>query len=131
MSVFTAKELEYLAGQQLGRLATVGADGHPHVVPVTFRYSPETDTIAIGGRRMPTTRKWRDAGLHPRVSFVVDDMTSPAEAHMIEIRADAELLDAGGEQLIAGFAPQFMRLRPVRIIAFGIDPEGWTSRKIG
>ena len=43
MSVFTAKELEYLAGQRLGRLATVGKDGNPHVVPLTFRYNPDTE----------------------------------------------------------------------------------------
>jgi len=29
MSVFTDKELEYLGGQRLGRIATVGADGQP------------------------------------------------------------------------------------------------------
>jgi pyridoxamine 5'-phosphate oxidase family protein len=35
MSVFTDSELEYLAGQRLGRIATVGADGQPHVVPTS------------------------------------------------------------------------------------------------
>ena len=35
MSVFTEAELQYLTGgRQLGRIATVGADGTPHVVPV-------------------------------------------------------------------------------------------------
>lgn len=41
MSVFTEKELEYFAGQRLGRIATVGPDGQPHVVPTSFRYSPD------------------------------------------------------------------------------------------
>ena len=40
MSVFTDKELDYLAGQRLGRIATVGPDGQPHVVPTSFRYNP-------------------------------------------------------------------------------------------
>ena len=40
MSVFTGKELEYLAEQRLGRIATVGPDGQPHVVPTSFRYNP-------------------------------------------------------------------------------------------
>jgi hypothetical protein len=41
MSVFTDKEREYLAsGVPLGRLATVGPDGMPHVVPTSFRYNP-------------------------------------------------------------------------------------------
>src|SRR5579862_7199705 len=35
MSAFTDQEIEYLAGQRLGRIATVGADGQPHVVPTS------------------------------------------------------------------------------------------------
>ena len=49
MSVFTEKELQYLQSARLGRLATVGADGMPHVVPTSFRYNPAHDTIDIGG----------------------------------------------------------------------------------
>ena len=39
MSAFTDKEIEYLDEQRLGRLATVDAEGRPHVVPVAFRYT--------------------------------------------------------------------------------------------
>jgi pyridoxamine 5'-phosphate oxidase family protein len=67
MSAFTTAELEYIAGQRLGRLATVGKDGAPHVVPVGFRYNPETDTIDIGGHNMARSKKWRDIGDDPRV----------------------------------------------------------------
>src|SRR5438552_1225840 len=103
MSVFTEKELAYLAEQRLGRLATVGADGHPHVVPVVFRYDPETDTIDIGGSNIAATRKWRDARRHPRVAFVVDDVLPPWRPRSIEMRADAELLESGGRQMGPGF----------------------------
>jgi pyridoxamine 5'-phosphate oxidase family protein len=35
MSAFTSAELEYMTGERrLARLATVGTDGTPHVVPV-------------------------------------------------------------------------------------------------
>ena len=51
MSVFTDSELEYLASQRLGRIATVGADGQPHVVPTSFRYDPDHDAIDVGGMR--------------------------------------------------------------------------------
>ena len=37
MSVFTNEEIEYLNSQLLGRLATVGPDGQPHAVAVSFR----------------------------------------------------------------------------------------------
>ena len=39
MSAFSPAELAYLTGERrLGRLATVGADGMPHVVPVGWTY---------------------------------------------------------------------------------------------
>jgi len=52
MSVFTDKEREYLAAQRLGRIATVGPDGQPHVVPTSFHYNAEHDEIDVGGLRM-------------------------------------------------------------------------------
>jgi pyridoxamine 5'-phosphate oxidase family protein len=123
LSVFTANELDYLQQQRLGRLATVDADGNPHVVPVGFRYNPETDTIDLGGHDFAKTRKWRDAQHHPRIAFVVDDVLPPWQARAIQVQADAEFLESGGEQFPPGFAPQIMRLHPVKIIAWGIDEQ--------
>ena len=60
MSVFRDAEIEYLGSQRLGRLATVGRDGMPHVVPVAFRYNSETDTIDIGGHDFAKRKKFRD-----------------------------------------------------------------------
>ena len=115
MSVFTKNELDYIGEQKLGRLATVDMDGNPHVVPVGFRHNPETDTIEIGGHNIALTRKWRDMEGHPRVA--------------IEILADAELLESGGEGFGRGLDPQIIRLQPVKIIAWGID-EKKQSRKV-
>ncbi|HLO32712.1 MAG TPA: PPOX class F420-dependent oxidoreductase [Anaerolineales bacterium] len=123
MSVFTNNELDYLGAQRLGRLATVDSDGNPHVVPVGFRYNAETDTIDIGGHGFKESRKWRDVARHPRIAFVVDDVLPPWQPRSIIVQADAELLDSGGEQFGHGFAPEIMRLQPVKIIAWGIDPQ--------
>jgi pyridoxamine 5'-phosphate oxidase family protein len=49
MSALTAAEITYLKSQRLGRLATVGPDGQPHVAPVGFRYNPDEDAIEIVG----------------------------------------------------------------------------------
>jgi pyridoxamine 5'-phosphate oxidase family protein len=46
---FTANEIKYLRSQPLGRLATVGPGGRPHIVSVGVFYDPETQTIVIGG----------------------------------------------------------------------------------
>jgi hypothetical protein len=56
MSVFTPREIAYLHSQVLGRLATTGRDGQPHVVPVAFRYNPDEDTIDIGGHGSRSAR---------------------------------------------------------------------------
>ncbi len=129
MSIFTKNELEYISEQRLGRLATVDMDGNPHVVPVGFRHNPETDTIEIGGHNIAETNKWHDAGHHPRVAFVVDDVLPPWRPWSIEILADAELLESGGEGFARGLDPQIIRLHPVKIIAWGID-EQRQSRKV-
>ena len=49
MATFTEKEIDYLRGQRLGRLATVGSGGSPHVVPVGFRLDSEARLIEVGG----------------------------------------------------------------------------------
>jgi pyridoxamine 5'-phosphate oxidase family protein len=129
MSVFTNNELDYLDKQKLGRLATVDKNGNPHVVPVGFRYNSETDTIDIGGHDIAKTKKWRDAGKHPRLAFIVDDVLPPWQPRSIEILADAELSETGGDGFARGLDPQVIRLHPIKIIAWGID-ETRQSRNV-
>src|SRR6201985_2712961 len=97
MSVFTDKELDYLAGQRLGRIATVGADGQPHVVPTSFRYNAEADAIDVGGLRMSQTKKVRDVARAGRAAIVVDDVLPPWQPRMIEIRGTAAAVPGGGK----------------------------------
>jgi pyridoxamine 5'-phosphate oxidase family protein len=130
MSVFTPAETAYLQGQRLGRLATVGADGQPHVVPVGFRYNPDQDSIDIGGHGFATRKKYRDVRHNRRVAFVVDDLASidPWRVRGIEIRGDAEILDTGGQEILPGFDPEMFRIRARRIISWGLDdPNSFTS----
>jgi pyridoxamine 5'-phosphate oxidase family protein len=127
MSVFTDKELDYLAGQRLGRIATVGADGQPHVVPTSFRYNPDLDAIEVGGLRMSQTKKVRDVRRTGRASIVVDDVLPPWSPRMIEIRGTAEVISSGGKALSDNFEDTIVRITPVRIIAFGIDSEGYAA----
>ena len=123
MVTFSDAELAFLSGQLLGRLATAGADGRPHVVPVSFHYQPETGTIACGGFHVQTTKKWRDVRANPWAALVVDDLVSvdPWRPRMLELRGPAEAVTTGGEQLRPGFGPAFIRLRPTRKNSFGID----------
>ena len=125
MSVFTPAELAYLGSQRLGRIATVGPSGQPHAVPVGFRYNPAEDSIDIGGHNFARSKKFRDAERNPRVAFVVDDLASisPWRPRGIEIRGRAEVLVSGGEAFGRGYDPQIFRLRPRRIVSWGLEGE--------
>lgn len=127
MSVFAPLEIEYLTSHTMGRLATVGADGQPHVVPVTYRYNEQEDTIDIGGVDFGATKKWRDVQRNPRATFLVDD-ASPGEAHAIEIRGIAEAHPTGGERInprFPTFRPEFIRLRPRYVVSWSIEEPGF------
>jgi hypothetical protein len=59
-SAFTEPELSYLRGQRrLGRIATVGRDGTPHVVPVGFSYNDDQDTIDVRGHELERIKNAR------------------------------------------------------------------------
>jgi pyridoxamine 5'-phosphate oxidase family protein len=123
MSAFTEKELEYLRGQLLGRMATVGRDGSPHVVPVGFRVDPEGDAIEIGGFGIRSSKKWRDLEADPRVAFVIDDLerVDPWTPRGLEVRGRAELHQEGGERLGEGWGGAWLRIVPRRIMSWGIE----------
>jgi pyridoxamine 5'-phosphate oxidase family protein len=130
MSLFTDKELDYLAGQRLGRIATVGPDGQPHVVPTSFRYNPEHDAIDVGGFRMSQTKKLRDVQRTGRASIVIDDVLPPWQPRMIEVRGTAAVVPSGGKALNEQFEDTVVRIQPTRIISFGIDSESMTARSV-
>jgi PPOX class F420-dependent enzyme/OxyR family protein len=71
---FTEQEIAYVQSQGLGRLATVGADGQPDVVPVAVEF--DGTFLWVGGSPEVTgTRKFRNvAAGNSRVSLVIDDM---------------------------------------------------------
>jgi pyridoxamine 5'-phosphate oxidase family protein len=120
---FSAVELEYLAGQALGRLATIQPDGSPQVNPVGFRWNPETSTIDIGGYNMAASRKFRNLASHDRVAFVVDDVpsTNPWRVRCVEIRGRAEAITE---------PEAIIRIHPQRILAFGLDEPDQDAHRL-
>ena len=115
MSVFRKLELDYMiGGRQLGRLATVGADGTPHVVPVAFIYNAVRDTIDVGGHELERTKKFRDVARTGRVAIVVDDLasTDPWRPRGIEVRGRGEAI---------ALPTPLIRIHPERIVSWGID----------
>ena len=118
----TASQIEYLASQRLGRLATAGADHKPHVVPTSFRYNAALGTVDLGGHHVATTKKYRDVQANGWAAIVVDDLVSidPWTPRMLEIRGRAEAIPTGGAHLGPGFGEAFIRIHPEKIKSFGI-----------
>jgi pyridoxamine 5'-phosphate oxidase family protein len=124
MSAFTPSEIEFLTSQSMARLATVGPDGQPHVVPLTFNFNADEDAIDVGGVDFGNTKKWRDARRNPRVTFLLDDVRpNPFRARALEVRGRAEAHETGGGSIhprFPNFAPEFLRIRPTRILSWGL-----------
>jgi pyridoxamine 5'-phosphate oxidase family protein len=123
MTELTTAQIEYLAGQRLGRLATAGADRKPHVTPTSFRYNRDLGTIDAGGLHVATTKKYRDVQANPWAAIVVDDLasTDPWTPRMLEIRGRAEAVASGGAALGRGFGDAFIRIHPEKVNGFGIE----------
>ena len=138
MSHFTEKEIEYMTGQRLGRLATVASDGSPHVVPVGFRVDAQGQAVEVGGHGLSGSKKWRDLQANPRIALVIDDLVSvnPWTPRGIEIRGRAELHSEGGEKFGPGWDTAWIRIVPRRIVSWGIEgrafsPTGRHARSVG
>jgi pyridoxamine 5'-phosphate oxidase family protein len=124
MSAFTDREIEYLterAPERLGRIATVGRDGTPHVVPVGWRFNREHDAIDVGGMALTRSKKFRDVRRNGRASIVIDDLVSvdPWQPRGVEVRGRAEAIE--------GDRPR-IRIHPERIVSWGLQSEDFTRR---
>jgi pyridoxamine 5'-phosphate oxidase family protein len=116
MSAFGAAELAFLKDggrRRLGRVATVGADGTPHVVPVGWRYDGECDVIEVGGHDLARTKKFRDVARSGRAAIVIDDLASvdPWRPRAVEVRGRAEA--------VSDPVP-IIRIHPDRVVSWGL-----------
>jgi pyridoxamine 5'-phosphate oxidase family protein len=123
MTELTDSQINYLASQRLGRIATSGKDHKPHVVPTSFRYNAELQTIDVGGMHVATTKKYRDVEASGFAAIVVDDLLSvdPWRPRMLEIRGRAEAVASGGSNLGPGFGEAFIRIYPEKVNSYGIE----------
>jgi pyridoxamine 5'-phosphate oxidase family protein len=110
----TPAERVYLESQQLGRLATVDAQGRPHVAPVGYTFNVTTGTIDIGGFHMSTTAKFSHVRRTGVAALVVDDVLPPWRPRGIEIRGRAEALDTAADAETG-----LIRLHPDRVHSWG------------
>ena len=117
MSEFADVELRYLRGERrLGRVATVGKDGTPHVAPVGWSYNEVFDTIDVAGRQFEKSKKYRDVKRSGRAAIVIDDLasTDPWRPRGVEVRGRAEVVDDPGPMI---------RIHPDRVVSWGLDAD--------
>ena len=115
MSAFSDAELAYLhSGRRLGRVATVGRDGTPHVVPVGWSYNAREDTIDVTGRDFAESKKFRDVARSGRAAIVIDDLASedPWHPRGIEVRGRGEAI---------AMPTPLIRIHPERIVSWGLE----------
>ena len=99
--VFSASELEFVRSQRIGRLATVGPTGWPHVVPVMYTVDDDgTLAFDVDGVKL------RNLTLEPRAAIVIDAM-GPKRG--VSIQGRAELI-----------GPERARLTPNRKFSWGL-----------
>ena len=87
-------------------LATVGADGAPHVVPVVFAVHDNVVYTAVDAKRKSTRRLRRLANIedNPRVSLLVDHYDDDW-SQLWWVRADGvAAIHQSGEEMATGYA---------------------------
>lgn len=121
--IFTEAERNYLDSERrLGRLATVGRDGTPHVAPVGWSYDPDSSVVEIGGHNFGATKKYRDVQHTGRAALVIDDVLPPWQPRGVEIRGVAEAVSD---------PTPLIRIRPTRIVSWGLsDDDGRNARNV-
>jgi nitroimidazol reductase NimA-like FMN-containing flavoprotein (pyridoxamine 5'-phosphate oxidase superfamily) len=134
----TDKELaEFLGMARTVRVATVGSDGWPHVVPLWFVWHAGTLFVnTTGGNRTV-----RNAEADPRAAATVDDGELYDElrgvvlrGHLVAADGDSRLAEVGdgfSEKYFGGNRPHFERWRNRMFLR--LEPEeiaSWDFRKI-
>jgi len=121
-TVFAQAELDYLATQRIGRLATVSPDGQVQNNPTNFFIDADTGSIVIGGGALGSSKKFRNVQQGSTAAFVVDDLATidPWAPRGIEIRGTAVAL-TDHEAPLPYLSREIIRITPTRIISWGLD----------
>jgi len=113
MSAFTVAELNYLTSQPLMRFASASVNGRPDVAPVVFEI--DDNDILTGGFDITHTVRYKNIQSNPRVSVVVDDLSSinPWSPRGIKIIGGVIIEEFNGSQRF--------RISPEVIISWAIN----------
>ncbi len=127
------------ADARVARLATLGPDGAPHLVPVVFAVVGDVVWSAVDDKPKSTRalRRLANIAAHPRVSLLVDHYEDDwTRLWWVRAYGTARVLDAadpathaGLDALVARYA-QYAEHPPAGpFVAVGVDAwRGWSAR---
>jgi PPOX class probable F420-dependent enzyme len=124
------------AGARVARLATVGADARPHLVPVVFAVAGDVVFSAVDSKRKRSTalRRLENVRQNPRVALLADHYDDSDWGALWWVRADgvARVLDgedADARRGIALLAERYAQYRelPPRGPVLAVAVERWSG----
>jgi PPOX class probable F420-dependent enzyme len=121
----------------VARLATVGVDGQPHIVPISFVLDEQALYFAVDSKPKRTTnlKRVRNLAAHPRVSVLVDHYEDDwNRLWWIRVDGDARVVtdDAEAQKALELLAARYSQYRanppggPVIAMAIGAM-TGWSA----
>jgi PPOX class probable F420-dependent enzyme len=129
---------ERFASARVARLATAGADGRPHVVPVVFAITGDTIVHAVDDKpkRTRALRRLANIAANPHVALLVDEYDDADWDRLWWVRADgvARVLESGNDEalraltLLAGRYVQYRATPPAGpVVAVAVTRwRGWS-----
>lgn len=127
------------ASASVARLATVGADGRPHIVPISFALDERTLYFAVDSKPKRTTnlKRLRNLAANPAVSVLVDHYEDDwNRLWWVRVDGDARVVtdDAEAQKATHLLATRYSQYRanppagPVVAIAIGAM-TGWSASR--
>jgi PPOX class probable F420-dependent enzyme len=124
------------ADSRVARLATVGASGQPHLVPVVFAVVGDTVYSAVDAKPKSTRdlRRLANARVNPRVSLLADHYADDDWADLWWVRADGEARvlavdDPESVEAVAALVSRYAQYREKRpdgpVLA--VDVRNWSG----
>jgi PPOX class probable F420-dependent enzyme len=130
---------ERFASARVARLASAGADGHPHIVPVVFALDGDTILHAVDGKpkRTRALRRLANIAANPHVALLADEYDDADWERLWWVRADgvARVLEPSDDEarralgLLAARYAQYRAAPPAGpVVAVDVTRwRGWSA----
>jgi PPOX class probable F420-dependent enzyme len=134
MDISQEEARQRLTAARVARLATTGADGQPHLVPVTFAADGDWIYTAVDHKPKTTSnlRRLRNIQENPRVALLADYYADDWEQlWWVRVDGQARILEDGPVRqrpldLLAHKYEQYRQWRPAGPV-IAIEARNWTG----